>query len=67
MNDTPPPLPAPKPVQHQVIVTDFDMPFGSMVGFMIKWSIAAIPALIVLGVLGVMIVLLLGGLGSLTR
>lgn len=43
----------PKPDAGQrVVVTDFDMPFGSMVGFMIKWSIAAIPALFILAVVG---------------
>jgi len=32
-------------------VTDIEMGFGSMIVFMLKWSIAAIPALIILGVL----------------
>ena len=36
----------------KVIVTDVDMPFGSMVMFMVKWSIATIPALIILVVAG---------------
>jgi hypothetical protein len=33
---------------HKVTVVDFDMKFGSMVFFMIKWAIAAIPAMIIL-------------------
>ncbi len=34
---------------HQnVVVTDVHMPFWSMVVFMVKWSIAAIPAVIIL-------------------
>jgi hypothetical protein len=33
---------------RQVVITDVRMPFVSMVIFMIKWSIAAIPALIIL-------------------
>jgi hypothetical protein len=33
---------------HPVIVQDFRMDFGSMVVFMIKWVIAAIPAFIIL-------------------
>lgn len=37
---------------QQVIVTDFDMAFGSMVKFMVKWAIAAIPALIILLIVG---------------
>lgn len=47
---TEPPRPTvtvPQPVR--VVVADFDMPFGSMVGFMVKWAIAAIPALLILG------------------
>jgi hypothetical protein len=36
----------------QVKVVDFDMPFGSMVSFMVKWAIASIPAFIILIVLG---------------
>ena len=31
-----------------VKVSDFDMPFGSMVVFMVKWAIASIPALLIL-------------------
>lgn len=33
---------------NEVIVKDIDMPFWSMVGFMIKWAIASIPAFIIL-------------------
>ena len=32
----------------RVTVTDFDMPFLSMVRFMIKWAIAAIPAIFII-------------------
>ena len=39
--------------RQQVIVTDIHMPFGSMVAFMVKWSIASIPAFIILFLLGV--------------
>ena len=35
----------------EVTVVDIDMPFRSMVMFMIKWAIATIPALIILAVL----------------
>ena len=34
-----------------VKVSDFDMPFGSMIVFMVKWAIASIPALLILMVL----------------
>jgi hypothetical protein len=33
---------------QRISVVDFDMPFGRMVVFMIKWAFAAIPALIVI-------------------
>lgn len=35
----------------ELTVVDIDTPFGSMVTFMIKWALAAIPALIILAVL----------------
>lgn len=38
---------------QRVVVTDVQMPFFSMVFFMVKWAIAAIPALIILGVFAV--------------
>ena len=34
-----------------VKVSDFDMPFGSMIVFMVKWAIASIPAILILMVL----------------
>jgi hypothetical protein len=41
----------------RVVVTDFDMPFLSMVAFIMKWALASIPALIglflILAVFGV--------------
>src|SRR5713226_8819688 len=37
---------------NPVSVTDVDMPFLSMVRFMVKWAIAAIPAFIILMILG---------------
>jgi hypothetical protein len=36
---------------NRVTVSDFDMPFLSMVRFMVKWAIAAIPALLILVIL----------------
>lgn len=36
--------------EHEVRVKDFDMPFGSMIWFMIKWAFASIPALIIISV-----------------
>lgn len=48
-----------------VVVLDLDMSFWSMVGFMVKWAIAAIPALVILVVIGILIAGFVGGmLGS---
>jgi len=38
---------------RNVVVTDIKMPFWSMVIFMVKWAIAAIPALLLLAAVGV--------------
>lgn len=35
-------------MDQRVVVTDINMPFGSMVNFMVKWAIASIPALIII-------------------
>jgi len=43
------------------------MPFWSMVVFMVKWAIAAIPALIILIIFWAVMMGLLGGMGSMTR
>jgi len=40
---------------NQVVITDIKMPFLSMVVFMVKWAIAAIPAIIILSILGAII------------
>jgi hypothetical protein len=49
----------PLDVRQRVIVTDVDMPFGSMVVFIIKWTLASIPALIILWLIFVVIIALL--------
>lgn len=36
------------PEETKVVVTDIQMPFISMVVFMVKWAMAAIPALFIL-------------------
>ena len=38
------------------------MSFGSMVVFMIKWSIAAIPAMMILSFIGAIIAAIFGGM-----
>ncbi len=37
---------------QSVHVISFDMPFGDMVGFMVKWALASIPAFIILAIIG---------------
>ena len=34
-----------------VIIKDIDMPFGSMIKFMVKWALASIPAIIILTII----------------
>jgi hypothetical protein len=58
MYESPPSEPAP------VRIVDIKMPFGSMVVFMVKWSIAAIPALIILAVIFGIAVGLVNGIFS---
>lgn len=41
----------PSPVR----IVDIKMPFGSMVVFMVKWAIAAIPAIIILALVGLLV------------
>jgi hypothetical protein len=45
----------------RVVVTDVQMPFGSMVTFMVKWTIASIPAMIILVVIGAIAAVVLAG------
>ena len=46
---------------REVVVVDVKIPFWSMVVLMVKWAIAAIPAVIILFVLSAIISALLGG------
>lgn len=48
--------------ENQVTIVDIKMPFLSMVVFMVKAAIAAIPAFIILAVIGVVLSGLLGGM-----
>jgi hypothetical protein len=46
----------------RVVVTDINMPFWSIVRLMIKWAIAAIPAIIILSLISLLIGALITGL-----
>jgi YesN/AraC family two-component response regulator len=49
---------------NHIVITDIKMPFMSMVVFMIKWAIAAIPAIIILSLLAAFVAGILGGLAA---
>jgi len=46
----------------EVNIVDIKMPFWSMVTFMVKVTIASIPAMIILSILALMFTLVLGGI-----
>lgn len=53
--------PGVKTPPSRVTVTDVNIPFASMVVLMVKWAIAAIPALLILAVLGGIATAVAGG------
>lgn len=51
----------PQPIQQSgVRVVDIEMPFGSMVTFMVKWALASIPAFLILALFGTAVAMVLG-------
>ena len=46
---------------REVVVVDVKIPFWSMVILLVKWAIAAIPAMIILLVLAAAVSMVLGG------
>ena len=46
--------------RREVVVTDIKIPFSSMVILMVKWAVAAIPALFILFIIGGVITMVLG-------
>ena len=46
--------------KNKVIVSDFNMPFISMVVFMVKWAIASIPAIIIIWLLLMFLISMFG-------
>jgi hypothetical protein len=48
--------------KNEVVITDIKMPFFSMVAFMVKWTIAAIPAFIILAIIGAVAVGVINGM-----
>ncbi len=47
--------------QRPLKIIDFNMPFSSLVGFMVKAAIASIPAALIIGVVYLTVVVGLGG------
>ena len=47
---------------HEVVVADIKIPFWSMVVLLVKWALAAIPAIIILIVIAAVISAALGAL-----
>jgi hypothetical protein len=47
---------------HRVAIADMDIPFWRMVAIMIKWSLAAIPAVIVISIIFSIIGAIFGGI-----
>ena len=49
-------------VSEEVVVTDVRIPFGSMVVLILKWTLASIPAIIILVILGALAAGIVGGM-----
>jgi hypothetical protein len=47
---------------NEVIIKDIQMPFWSMVTFMVKWAFAAIPAIIIIAIIIAALMGVFGGL-----
>jgi hypothetical protein len=47
---------------NEVIIKDIQMPFWSMVTFMVKWAFAAIPAIIIVAIIITALIAVFGGL-----
>ena len=46
--------------EQDVAIKDFNMPFSSMVVFMVKWAIASIPAIIIIWILVMILISIFG-------
>jgi hypothetical protein len=46
----------------EVQITDINIPFMSMVTLMVKWTIASIPAMIILFIMGAILTGIFGGI-----
>ena len=46
--------------EKNITIKDFNMPFSSMVIFMVKWAIASIPAIIIIWILLMLLISIFG-------
>ena len=46
--------------EQNITIKDFNMPFSSMVIFMVKWAIASIPAIIIIWILFMILISIFG-------
>jgi len=65
--DSSPRTPQLNRMSQRVVVTDFEMSFKSMVIFMCKWAVAAIPAALILFCLLIGVAMAFGVLGAILR
>jgi len=49
----------------KVTITDIDIPFGRIVGIILKWTLASIPAMIIIYAVIFFVIAIFGGVGSL--
>ena len=49
-------------LENRIVVSDIRMSFGAMVVFMVKWSLASIPAMIILAIIGGLVATVFGGI-----
>ena len=47
---------------QEIVVTDIKIPFLSMVVLLVKWALAAIPAMIILIIIGMVLSMVLGAM-----
>lgn len=50
--------------KKEVVITNIKMPFWSMVVFMVKWTLASIPAIIILSFVAFFILSIIDGYAS---
>ena len=60
-----------QPTTTTTIITDIDIPFGRLVGIMLKFMLASIPAVLtmyaIMGAIALVFVAIFGGIGALSQ